>query len=872
MRTWSSIMGIACCWALVLLGNGAAFAKFPATDVPTFTIRARAASVNGQDPAGKPFTFSLGTTTSTVTGGEWTTGLAFTTRDAEVLLAPNSYPAIYMDGYPVVTGMRVTGVVDTTTIEGEMILDERPNAPIKFTARLFGGRLGLLIWREADKSPHVATMAQYNQRYWAMLTSVKVTEAQRPKHFPIIDRFIGGDDDRNNWETAIAELAKAGFSVLMLEPDRLTREMMLNVGLRRTAGGIYNPPGYTFEFPRGGVWGNENTSLAGLEQWATGIAKPYTDAGYLPEDMAAYAMSDEPAWYFPAILNTLQGDATAMVRFHDYLQAQGLTPKDVGAEAWEQVLPIGRSTVMDAADGTPAPLATRRLFYWTMRFFPWDSSRYFAQCTRALEEAFWPNMPIFSNSNFFSNRLYVPGPVANNTAKQSLDAAMGGPDWLEFGRMRGSTMLWTQDWFGDDMAPQWSFYSAKLRCAADKGGVGFGGYVIPRTAGQRRDGIIQKILAIIGNGGKGIEYFVFGPEYNFPLNCYSENAKVLPQMAEAHRMIGAAEDVLWPGRLPRPQVAILSPRSAEMWDCKNVPIPNDIIYDATNTNLNGQTVDYLAEIFNLYTALQHANIPTDFVEEEDLNPARLAPYKVLYVTEPNIPAEFQQSLLAWVKQGGTLAMVTGAGQLDRYNDPCDILAKGIGIGEQPRERGLVSNLDAVKASGQGAYQQAAFKSYGPRGQLAAPAPDGVPAQFDDGAPAVIQRPVEKGAVVYFTFLPGMSYVKSQTATKDGLPIGFSAVLRSLIVYPTKHAGVTTPASVDAAMIETPLLLSDKGAAVTLLNWSGETQKTLTLRATVPFKAAKVAGVNAGVLKFTQQGNVVTCALPLGAADIVMIRP
>ena len=147
MRTWSTIMGIACCWALVLLGNGAAFAKFPATDVPTFTIRAHAASVNGQNPAGKQFSFSLGTNSSTVTGGEWTMGLAFTTKDAEVLLGPNSYPAMYMDGYPMVTGMRVNGVVDTTTIEGEMTLDERPNAPLEFSARLFGGRLGLLVWR-----------------------------------------------------------------------------------------------------------------------------------------------------------------------------------------------------------------------------------------------------------------------------------------------------------------------------------------------------------------------------------------------------------------------------------------------------------------------------------------------------------------------------------------------------------------------------------------------------------------------------------------------------------------------------------------------------------------------------------------------------
>ncbi|MHB9110252.1 MAG: beta-galactosidase trimerization domain-containing protein [Armatimonadota bacterium] len=853
---------------LVFLGE-AALAKFPATEVPTFKVRARVVNINGQDPAGKAFTFSLGKTSAKVTGSAWTEGLAFTLQDAEACLGPNNYPNMYMGGWPVVTGMSVQGVADTTAIEGELILDEKPAAPVKFSARLYAGHLGVLVWREADKSPRVATFAQYNKRYWEALKTVNITEAQRPKRFPIVDRFIGSDNDRDAWEEGLAQLSKAGFNGLMLGGDKTTRDMLLKVGLRRTAGAIYNPPGYAFDFTRG----NENTSPAGVEQWAKNIAKPYYNAGYLPEDMAAYAMSDEPGWYYPGTLNALMKDPIAMARFRDYLQAQGLKPQDVGAEQWEDVQPIGRSRVMDAADGTPAPLAARRLFYWTMRFFAWDSSRHFAVSTRALEQAFYPNMPIFTNFNFFAGRLYTPGPIANNGDKQSQDAAMGGHDWLEFGRMRGATMMWTEDWFGDGQAPQWSFYSAKLRCAAQKGGIEFGGYVIPRTAGQRQDGIVQKILTIIGQGGKGLKYFVFGPEYAFPSNCYSENIKVLPQMAEAHRMIGAAEELLWPGRTPRPQVAILSPRSAQMWDCKNVPIPNDIIYDATNTNLNGRTVDYMAEVYDLYVALQHANIPTDLVEEEDLNPAHLAPYKVLYVTEPNIPAEFQQGLLKWVQGGGTLVMVSGAGAYDRYNDPCDILAKGVGITEVPRERMTILNLGAVKEAGKGTYHGKAFTIYGPSGSFVTPPADGIIlATGADGAPAVIQRTVGQGAVVYFAWMPGLSYVKSQNGTKDGLPAGFSEEVRGLITHPTQLAKVTSRVTVNKPMIETPMLLSEKGAAVTLLNWTGEPQQKLTVYARVPFKAAKVQSVKKGALKFTQTKDVIYCTLPLEAADILMITP
>ena len=48
--------------------------------------------------------------------------------------------------------------------------------------------------------------------------------------------------------------------------------------------------------------------------------------------------------------------------------------------------------------------------------------------------------------------------------------------------MRGDTMLWTEDWFADGKAYQWSYYCAKLRSAAARQNLQFGGYVIPRTS------------------------------------------------------------------------------------------------------------------------------------------------------------------------------------------------------------------------------------------------------------------------------------------------------------------------------------------------------------------------------------------------------
>jgi hypothetical protein len=215
-------------------------------------------------------------------------------------------------------------------------------------------------------------------------------------------------------------------------------------------------------------------------------------------------------------------------------------------------------------------LPEKRLFYWSQRFFPRQSAEHFAMTTRAMEEAFYAGIPLMVNWNFFAGRCYTPGPFGNNPDKKDRDAAFGGHDWFEFGRLRGSTTPCVEDWFGDEQAVQWAYYSDKLRSASAT--EEFGAYVIPRMSGTIRDGIMYKIMSIVGHGGKQIKFFVFGPEYNFPGNCYSATTRVFESLARTTRMIGEAEELLYPGRPPQPQVALLHHLSAEMWDLTEMKI------------------------------------------------------------------------------------------------------------------------------------------------------------------------------------------------------------------------------------------------------------------------------------------------------------
>ena len=90
-----------------------------------------------------------------------------------------------------------------------------------------------------------------------------------------------------------------------------------------------------------------------------------------------------------------------LARFHKYLRQQNLKPQDVGAEAWDTVKVIGRKN-----GGT---LPEKRLFFWSQRFFPRQSAEHFAMTTRAMEEAFYPGIPLPVNWCFFAGRCYVPG-------------------------------------------------------------------------------------------------------------------------------------------------------------------------------------------------------------------------------------------------------------------------------------------------------------------------------------------------------------------------------------------------------------------------------------------------------------------------------
>jgi hypothetical protein len=278
-------------------------------------------------------------------------------------------------------------------------------------------------------------------------------------------------------------------------------------------------------------------------------------------------------------------------------------------------------------------------------------------------------------------------------------------------------------------------------------------------------------------------------------------------------------------------------------------------------------------VFDTYLALQLANVPADFVDEDDLTTQRLGSYKVLYITEPDIPAEGQAAIREWVKGGGTLVMVPGAAQAGRYDEPVAILTsladapqhdRVFMIGRHWNETALQALPSAGKLQGQ--------LVFGPRVPLKA-GPD-ARAFFKDDAAAVTERHIGEGRVICFAWFPGISFARMALGPNYELTAAAAnpSISQQWILYPVRSAHVEPPVIVNAWSIETPLLLSRAGAAITLLNWGEDRRQSVTVTVDVPFRVRTASSSIKGRIPFTQEGAKVRFSIPPAPADIVALRP
>jgi hypothetical protein len=324
--------------------------------------------------------------------------------------------------------------------------------------------------------------------------------------------------------------------------------------------------------------------------------------------------------------------------FRDYTREHAMTPRDFGKEKWDEVSPVilrWRQFFARRAELNLNDEPTRKLFYWSTKFWNHCTARTYAMATDKVER-------------------YAPGTLTR--------VNLGPPWWYDYGtlprgtdafelcRLRGITMGFNEDWVGkgsprvpleiDTLLMDWS------RAAARPNTPMLGAYI---TRDADRASVKLRTFACLAREAKIFDFYYYGPAYTF-FDHWSDNASMVQGVGELTRDLGAADDLLYEGRAPKAEVALLYSQSWPVWKT-----------DDTEQ----------CEFEMAYLALLHAGIPVDIVSDTEVADGRFAArrYKCLYVVNESIPAAAAEAIKKWVEHGGNLWASGWAGMRDEYNTP-----------------------------------------------------------------------------------------------------------------------------------------------------------------------------------------------------------
>ncbi len=794
---------------------------------------------------------------------------------------------------------------------------------------------------ERDQRTAIERLSQHVKHYLNTAQTVALAPEERPQRFIVsCSHCVGGQGHLEQLQTQVDAIKSLGFNTAAVYNWGNLPHTDINRVVDadphhpfHRAWGVYNPlsgPPLNikaaltyFDFFYDGSLSYNGTSINAdtLDQWAVALANWVQQNGVAPEKVVSLALSDEPGWYYPLMLTLLsrnpnlddlnppnlpkfewtdpgpQPNRRFLQAFRDYLAQQGLTPDDLGQSAWEEVFAIGAGAATTTDDeGQPiADITVRRLFYWTMRFFAESASKGHRMAQTALQKVFDPQVQAFANWNNFVSNWYTPSPheKVGNNPDQGLDAAMGGFDWFTSGRLNAHT-LWTEDEFGDWYSQIWSFYGDVLQSAVQHGDRTFGGYVraYGNRVGAHSAGASYKLLSLVGHGAKSLNVYSFGTAFLFG-NCWSEQFHSYRPIAEALKLIGRAERLLFPGQPVPGHVAIFLPNGSCLWDEKKY------------------SPYYLSEIQYLHTALIHAGYRVEFVDDLDISQGVLSNrgYTILYLTGPNVTLKAHNQIATWVEEGGMLVVTPGGGVADEYNEPSSRLDEVLGLipGSRKAVRALrdwtlyqpltyklqvtdpslltlLGNDTPIYIPLRGLYQPQ-FLPFTPlQPQSASVAASLLPLADspEEPQPSITINNYGKGRAITYSFFPGWQYWNTPIHPipahfpegplyTDRLPRRWGRVERQLAVIPALMANTPKPVVVSHEVVEVCRLQSDQGIALVILNWTDEPIQTLTLEVPDVGTHQTATSAKGSAVSSQRIGDTLSIQLPIETVDVVLIE-
>jgi hypothetical protein len=580
-------------------------------------------------------------------------------------------------------------------------------------------------------------------------------------------------------------------------------------------------------------------------------AQAEKEKNFSPEEfqkIRLVALMDEPGntgWY------DLGQGKIPVEEFHTYLKSRGFKPSDFNASDWPSVLPVRDKAAVDdivSNWGTKRGDVAKKLYYWTNRFTQSVTAREFKSATDRAEKLYSPGTLTFTN--FTDHPLILGGSMVTG----------GGIDWFTMGLARATTLPWSEDWlygsiaaWGNGLYQRLGYVCDILRVSGSRDGQPppLGYYITDENDG---DALRMKAFTVIGHGVKTIHFFDYGPAYAATENYWSDSPGEYEGIAKLIRDVGKSEYLVYPGEPTPAQVAIVYSTTSEIWNqSDNAPA--------------GQEKQYL------HIALAQDQYPADVLNEDLLLSQDLSLYKVIYLVDTNLPAAVLKKLKKYAENGGCLCVVPGAGVKDEYDNPVSALADALGLKQTVATNGFDTfGNDTVSVTPGYGIQGKIPVSFQYRRPVLSDITAKPIAAFSDGSPAILEKDVKKGKILYYAFMPGLNYFRQiSAANPKGLVTVFPDDPRELITLPCRltKTGKTVELS-PSEPIEADLLVSGKGAALVLVNMT----RTAIGKLGISVKLAGITSVSSiekGKIPFQYTNGKLTFSLPLGLTDIVLLK-
>ncbi len=465
--------------------------------------------------------------------------------------------------------------------------------------------------------------------------------------------------------------------------------------------------------------------------------------------------------------------------------------------------------------------------------------------------------------------------------------------WIRPFKAAALTLPWSEDyvWQVPEFSVQVTGYMVSgFRAGARYRNLPILMYIMPHSPGNTPRDFRLSFYTALAHGMKIAHYFCASPLSVGGSENYVDTHD-LGMWREIHAVsheAGTFEDYVLDGAVRPARVGLL------------LSSVDDVLSGEHNSTLAMHNAERKA----VYYALRHAQVPVDFLSEDDVIDGSARNYSLIYVTEEYLHSRAVRTLAKWVTGGGTLVALCGGGFRDEFGrvNPDAAALYGAKAGALTTDPSLVSRYllkenvpflckqdlplyDPIDAASWG--EGAAAISNVPvivRKQALEPTDGRVIGRFRDGSPAVVARTQGRGRTVLFGFLPGQAYLKSGLPVRPAdrgssngafnhfLPTEMDAALRRRLTDDFLPPDFVRPVACSETLVESTCIDSAAQGklGVPLINYTGRRIDRLTVMVGGLTKVGAVRSVERGALRPAFRDGSMTVELPLDTADMLLI--